>query len=151
MYVVVKGGLTGCEPCGRMMLRPGSIATSNALRTSHVIVAKLPDTILPGVTLNMATSGRLKDGAVTCAGPGVTTGGGVAVGEDAGGVSAGAGDAGGATIVTHPAARTVINIKTTKIFLIEHLLLPGSPDNANHGIVTIINLVKPHIPVTFAL
>jgi hypothetical protein len=107
--------------------------------------------ILPGVTLNTDTSGRLKEGAVTCAGPGVTTGGRVAAGEDAGGVCAGAGVAGGATIVTHPAARSVINIKATNNFLIEHLLLPGSPDNANYGIVTVIDRVKLRILITFTL
>jgi hypothetical protein len=107
--------------------------------------------ILPGVTLNTDTSGRLKDGAVTCAGPGVTAGVGVAAGEAAGGVCAGAGVAGGATIVTHPAARSVMNIKATNNFLIEHLLLSGSPDNANYGIVTVIDSVKLRILITFAL
>jgi len=104
---------------------------------------------LPGVTLNVDTSGRLKDGGVTCAGAGVTAGGVVAAGEDAGVVSAGAGAAGGATMVTHPAARTVINTMTIKIFLIEHLLLHGSPENANHGIVTIIDRDKLNIFITF--
>jgi hypothetical protein len=99
----------------------------------------------------MTTSGKLKDGVVSCAGPGVIAGGGVAAGEDAGGVSAGAGDTGGATTVTHPAARIVINIKTTNTFFIVHLLLPGSPENVNHCIISIIDRMKPRIFITCAL
>jgi hypothetical protein len=79
----------------------------------------------------MTTSGKLKDGVITCVGTGVTAGGEASGGEDAGGVSAGEGDAGGVTTVTHPTTKTVTNIKTIKIFLIEYLLLSGRPDTVN--------------------
>jgi len=72
----------------------------------------------------MTTSGRLKEGSATCVGAGVTVDG----VEGEGGISVVAGDTGGVTTVTHPAVSTVINIRTTKIFLIEYLLLSGRPD-----------------------